>query len=325
VAAFFSPAFLALLGPAAVLTAPPGPPGPNAVAGGFVFAAAGDYSFGSNLQPSLDRLVGSNVDFLVGLGDLSYGSTSEQNFCQTVKAAMPNFTIVTGNHDSGESGGGNINNYVQYCPYTLPGPMTGTYGKEYWFDYPSPGPLARFILISPGVDMNVDGTGTWDYSVGTARYNFVRDTIDGARTAGIPWVFVGMHKNCITTGDKTCSIGTDIFDLLMAKKVDLILQGHDHNVQRSKQLDCAAITINGFDKSRFTIQVVVGATEEWKLEQILDAADEAGFHVLLLGYKTTGRGASVIPHQYDWTEVGLIQQESPPRRHRAEIETQYLR
>ena len=65
----------------------------------------------------------------------------------------------------------------------------------------------------------------------------------------------------------------------------------------------AAITINGFDKSRFTIQVVVGATEEWKLEQILDAADEAGFHVLLLGYKTTGRGASVIPHQYDWTEV----------------------
>jgi len=247
VAAFFSPAFLALLGPAAVLTAPPGPPGPNAVAGGFVFAAAGDYSFGSNLQPSLDRLVGSNVDFLVGLGDLSYGSTSEQNFCQTVKAAMPNFTIVTGNHDSGESGGGNINNYVQYCPYTLPGPMTGTYGKEYWFDYPSPGPLARFILISPGVDMNVDGTGTWDYSVGTARYNFVRDTIDGARTAGIPWVFVGMHKNCITTGNKGCEIGEDLFNLLLDRKVDLVMEGHDHNVQRSKQLFCPAILVDGYD------------------------------------------------------------------------------
>ena len=220
---------------------------PAAVPGGFVFAAAGDYSFGGNLQPSLDKLAAVNIDFLLGLGDLSYGSTTEQNFCQTVKGVVNDFAIIAGNHDTGESGGGNINNYVQYCPYTLAGALTGTYGKEYWFDYPSPGPLARFIMISPGVVYNVDGTGRWDYNVGNARYNFVRDTIDGARTAGIPWVIVGMHKNCITTGSKGCEIGTDLFNLLLEKKVDLVMEGHDHNVQRSKQLYCPAITVNGYD------------------------------------------------------------------------------
>jgi len=222
-------------------------PSPLPVAGGFVFAAAGDYDFGSNFDASAAQLASSGSDFLLALGDMSYGATSEQNWCQTLKASLNDVEVIAGNHDSGEDGGGNIDYFVQYCPYTFPQPYTGTYGREYYFDYPQTSPLARFILISPGLVYNVDGSGRWDYNVGTAHYNFARDAIDGARTASIPWVVVGMHKNCITTGSKSCEIGPDLFNLLLDRKVDLVLEGHDHTVQRSKQLSCPAILVDGYE------------------------------------------------------------------------------
>ena len=89
-------------------------------------------------------------------------------------------------------------------------------------------------MISPGLTFT--NGGLYDYSVGTTHYNWVSNTIDSARATGIKWVIVGMHKNCISMGRMTCQIGPDIFNLLVSKKVDLILQGHDHNYQRSKQL-----------------------------------------------------------------------------------------
>jgi PKD repeat protein len=56
-----------------------------------------------------------------------------------------------------------------------------------------------------------------------------------------------MALNCITAGINGCEIGPDLMNLLLAKKVDLILQGHDHNYQRSKQLSCAQV--NQYDPS----------------------------------------------------------------------------
>ena len=67
------------------------------------------------------------------------------------------------------------------------------------------------------------------------HYNWVANTIDSARAAGIKWVIVGMHKPCLSM-DGTCYIGNAIMNLLISKKVDLILQAHDHKYQRSKQL-----------------------------------------------------------------------------------------
>ncbi len=205
---------------------------------GFSFAAAGDLLFGPKFDSSLSVLRASGANFYLALGDLAYGSTSEQNWCETFKREFDNVVLVTGNHESGEvAGDGNINAYLEYCPFTL-GTLTGTYGKEFFFDYPTTKPLARFILISPGVNMAIDGTGTWSYSQGDPHYNFVAKAISEARAANIPWVIVGMHKNCISSGAQRCEISADLWNLLMEEKVDLVLQGHDHNYQRSKQLAC---------------------------------------------------------------------------------------
>ena len=44
------------------------------------------------------------------------------------------------------------------------------------------------------------------------------------------------HKNYISAGSKDDEVGSDYFNLLLSKKVDVILQGHDHTYQRSHQL-----------------------------------------------------------------------------------------
>ena len=45
-----------------------------------------------------------------------------------------------------------------------------------------------------------------------------------------------MHKPCITVGNYACDPGPTLFNLLLSKKVDLILSGHEHSYQRSHQL-----------------------------------------------------------------------------------------
>lgn len=202
----------------------------------FVFTAAGDHGMPGQAQTdaSMNAVGTSGSHFYIALGDLSYASNQEQAWCQAFKAKLNDIELIAGNHDVGEGSGGNINTYAQFCPFTL-GQLSGSYAKQYYFDYPQTGtPIARFILIAPGVS----GSLNIKYNLGGAGYTFTQSAIDGARTAGIPWVIVGMHKNCISVGDKPCEVGTDIMDLLITKKVDLILQGHDHNYQRSHALKC---------------------------------------------------------------------------------------
>ncbi len=223
----------------------------------FTFAAGGDHSFGTAFQNSLNKLQTVNPDFYIALGDLSY-SGQEQNWCNTFKANFNNIEIITGNHDSGEDASGNINLYAQYCPFTFSTYVSSTncgtanqsikcYGKEYYFDFPKSNPIARFILISPGVNQVYDGTGTWTYNVGSARYNWVASAIDDARTKSLRWVIVAMHKDYISAGGHGNEIGSDLFNLLVNKKVDLVLQGHSHNYQRSKQVavntNCSSVPI----------------------------------------------------------------------------------
>ncbi len=204
----------------------------------FSFGAVGDYANGSNFQATVAQVKSQNPDFHIAVGDLAY-TTAEQSWCNTWKnAGYNNILITSGNHDSGESSSGNINNYVQFCPYTLSSPLTGTYGKQYYFDYPPTNPTARFILISAGLGGSFIGFDT-NYAVGSQGYTFVQNAIDDARTQGIKWVIVGTHKNCLSMGTKSCEIGTALMNLLFTKRVDLVLQGHDHNYQRSKQLTCA--------------------------------------------------------------------------------------
>ena len=61
-----------------------------------------------------------------------------------------------------------------------------------------------------------------------------------------------MHFPYISAWNSGCPIGQPLFNLLLQKKVDLVLGGHHHNYQRSKQLalvpgTCPSFVIGGFD------------------------------------------------------------------------------
>lgn len=229
------------------------PPAPGPQAGGvFTFAAAGDFGGPTDgkMLALADRLAADNVSFLLGLGDLGYTS-DEEAWCSAIKGRFANVLVVAGNHDTTESGPGDIAQDVLHCPFPLevplvPGPGPSGYGYEYYFDYPADTPLVRVILIVPGIR----GQISWDYGEGSSHYTWVVDAVNDARTRGIPWVVAGMHKQCITVGAKTdCTMGQAMFDKLVDLKVDLVLQGHDHVYGRSRQLAlgsaCATVPAGG--------------------------------------------------------------------------------
>ena len=222
----------------------------------FIFTAAGDYS--SNSKRTTPVLAGMNpavsgADFNIALGDLSYGKLKpETAWCDYVKGLAGEnfpFELAPGNHEDDGPAGNNIDNFELCLPHRATSSVVGRYSREYYYDYPESSPLARFIMVSPQMIFNDEGQ--YDYSPESVHYNFVADAIDSARAAGIRWIVVSMHVNCITMGKKPCGMGEDLFNLLIDRKVDLVLQGHDHNYQRSKQLalgpNCGAVVRNTYN------------------------------------------------------------------------------
>ena len=135
----------------------------------------------------------------------------------------------------------------------LPGRLgeKGHYAHRYYFDYPADDPIARFIFIDPDLPR---GSADAEYCRDgeTSNCNWLKARIDEAQSNGL-WTIVSMHKVCVTVGEKTCEVGVELFNLLLERKVDLILQGHEHGYQRSKQLslsaECPALKPDNFNAS----------------------------------------------------------------------------
>jgi PKD repeat protein len=199
------------------------------------FTASGDFSSTPNSFSVFNAIGAMNPDLHLALGDLSYSTTgNEQVWCDLVTARVGAgfpFELISGNHESnGENG--NINDFSACLPNQLPA-LIGTYGRQYYVDVPADAPLVRYVMISPGLTYP---DGAWSYAAGSARYNWTAAAIDGARSANIPWVVVGMHKPCLSMGAYNCDPGAELINMLVQKRVDLVLSGHEHLYQRSKQL-----------------------------------------------------------------------------------------
>lgn len=268
----------------------------------FSFNAVGDFSSNSNADLVLTSIGNSETDFTLALGDLGYaGNGTETTWCEFVKARVGTeypFELVAGNHDDGTADG-NILEYRECLPDKLI--VNGDYGIEYYFDYED---LARIIMISP--DINNYG---FAYTSNSEHYDWLKTTINEATS---PWVIVGMHKNCITPGTKTCEIGADLLNLLVEEKVDLILQGHEHGYMRSKQLalaqGCVSIVINeanpscvadsgdDFKKAAGSLLLISGAGGQALRE--IDLNDPE------IGYFDTWNGSNV-GNTYGFTKITI--------------------
>ena len=284
------------------------------------FTAAGDFADEADTASVLNAIDAADSDLTVALGDLSYGATGqEQAWCDFVTtrvgAGYP-FELISGNHESNGQNG-NINDFSACLPNQLPGAV-GTYGRQYYVDVPADEPVVRFILISPALTFP---DSTWSYAAGTPRYNWTAQTIDAARTAQIPWVVVGMHKPCISVGVYTCEPGADLFNLLLSKKVDLILSGHEHGYMRSHQLalgagcatlvpgafdaDCVADTDDTFTQGTGSVAAVVG-TGGTDLRNVNSADTEAGYFDATSGLNANPTWGALDVTATDGLVAGLL-------------------
>ncbi|MGP4032918.1 metallophosphoesterase [Pseudarthrobacter sp. 1C304] len=204
----------------------------------------------------LDTIAGLNPQLNLALGDFSYKDGIEQQFCDMVKGKLgPDFPyqVIAGNHDS-DGTDGDIAKIAKCLPNRLPG-LQGDYGTQWYVDVPEKNPLVRLIMVSPGIPFE-DGQQL-DYSSGSDRLGWTTKAIDGAAQANIPWTILGMHAACLSVGRYDgCSVGREFANMLLAKKVDLVLTGHDHIYQRTHQLalgpDCPALVPDTFSPGCIT-------------------------------------------------------------------------
>ena len=220
-----------------------------------MFGAAGDLGANAQTTEGLERLDSSAAEFFLALGDLDYDETSsDAAWCDYVKSHLirkgPDFPfqLVAGNHEADTGSDGRIRRHAACLQDKLD--AQGAYARQYAFTYPAQQPLAKVVMISPR--LTVQGH-TYDYRRGTADRRWLVDQLDEARRAGIRWVVVGMHYPCLSVGagHPDCDAGAAVENLLLRKRVDLLLTGHNHIYERSKQIRlsdaCPAVMPGRFD------------------------------------------------------------------------------
>ena len=208
---------------------------PPATSGGTVtFGAAGDFGGkDSRAGTVMEDMKRRNLAAFFLLGDLSYDEiTPESAWCDWVHGYLgANYpmAVVAGNHEEDSRVDGQILDFASCMPDRLGSEMgPGGYSLNYASDL---GPVT-VVSISP--DLVVGGVD-YTYASGSPERNWLVGAIGRAKAEG-DWVIVGMHKNCITIGEKSCEIGESFLQLLIDQKVDLVLQGHEHAYQRSHSL-----------------------------------------------------------------------------------------
>lgn len=201
-----------------------------------IFTAAGDYGATPDTARVLALIKKEAPVFNLALGDLSYNNIApEKKWCDYIHASIGTipFELISGNHEAD-----GMNGFIEHFASCLPDKLksVGEYSREYYFDYPYDNPIVRVILISP--NLRFSNGKLYSYASTTSHYVWLENTIDTAHEQNIPWVILGMHEDCITQATKSCEIGTDVMKLAIDKKVDLILQGHDHVYERTFALTC---------------------------------------------------------------------------------------
>ena len=188
--------------------------------------AAGDIGMGTAAQTMLSAAGAEPADAFVALGDLAYQAGVESQWCDMVRTRLNyrNVEVVPGNHEDDTGDGGHISNFANCLQERVV--SGGTYPTNYYADY---GSLVRLVVISPGLRI---GGRFYDYFPINQERRWLIDTIAAGKAQG-RWIVVAMHKPCVTVGEKTCEIRSDLMDVLTS--ADLLLAGHDHIYERTQQ------------------------------------------------------------------------------------------
>ena len=185
----------------------------------FNFAAAGDWNCRLSTATTVNNIVNKNPELVIGLGDFSYRDKADCWF-EKITPLDDKMKITIGNHDDETSS--LLNQYMSHFNLTK---------QFYSFNYQN----VHFTVISTELLSND--------SEGMEQYEFVNaDLASAASDPNIDWIVVYYHKPAYTSpyhpiGEKVRTALITLRDayhpLFEKYDVDLVLQAHDHNYERS--------------------------------------------------------------------------------------------
>lgn len=177
----------------------------------FNFAAVGDWGCNSNTKSTVNNMISKSPELVLGLGDYSYQNTANC-WIKMVEEIDQKMKISIGNHDD--------------QTLSLLGQHLGYFGltKQYYsFNYQN----VHFVVMSTELP----------YTADSDQYNFVKSDLAKAQAdPEIAWIVVYFHKPMYTSASShgaSSSLRNTYHPLFDAYGVDLVLQGHNHNYQRS--------------------------------------------------------------------------------------------
>ncbi|MDQ5868486.1 MAG: Ig-like domain-containing protein [Thermoproteota archaeon] len=216
---------------------------------GLNIAAVGDWGCNSNTQSTGNNIDSKNPEVVLALGDYSYSSTATCWF--NIIDPIGSITRITiGNHEdqSSEDNSAYLNHF-------------GLSQQYYSFDYQD------IHVVTLNSEQN--------YGIGSSQYNFVKKDLESAsNNPNIHWIIVTFHQPAYTSPNScsSCKAATSIRDtyhpMFDQYGVDLVLEGHVHNYQRSYPLsynknDPSSPSVTSTDKNNYvdpkgSIFVIVG-------------------------------------------------------------------
>lgn len=183
----------------------------------FRINAIGDWGCTPDTLNTVNKIEQLNPIIVLALGDLSYTTTADC-WLNDTKSIDSKLKILVGNHEQDE---GNPSSLLsQYLTHFH---LTRTY---YSFEYEN----IHFTIMNSEIN----------YTYGSPQYLFVnRDLSDASNNPHIKWIVVAFHTPMYTSPSRhpAAILFRIIYHPLFDKyRVDLVLQGHNHNYQRSYPL-----------------------------------------------------------------------------------------
>src|SRR5215212_637774 len=183
----------------------------------FNFAAVGDWGCTSHTIDTIKNIQNKDPELVIALGDLSYEKTGNCWLNET-SSINNKLKIALGNHDYDDDK--KADPTLLQVQYKKHFGLSNTY---YSFDYYN----VHFIAMDSMLP----------YTINSPQYSFVRhDLISTSQNPDIKWIIVYFHHPMYTSASEHSSdllLRATYHPLFDQYGVDLVLQGHNHNYQRS--------------------------------------------------------------------------------------------
>ena len=197
----------------------------------FRIAVTGDISCSSSGKNTINQITNQNPFLVLWLGDLSYVDSDVNCFISQTSQLASKDEAIIGNHDDSEDGSSAARTQL-INHFGIP--SSGYYKKT--FDVTGTQRTDDVLLI--GMDTQSSITAS------SSQYTFVENSLKNSNS---PLKIIMVHKPFVTCTCEHSSNGqfSAYHDLFKKYGVDLVLQGHNHNVQYFNAIDNIKYIVSG--------------------------------------------------------------------------------